>query len=333
MIIECETCHTKFKLDESRLRREGSKVRCSRCKAVFITYPPTGEAAPTEEPEVLIRESFQETVALDSPVSAPEEKVAPPEEPSREMDFEKAFDQSLGDREEFKPMAPEDLKDLFAETEEGGAPEGEVPVSRKAAGEAVAAAPKPALEKGAVLQPRRTRVSSLVVLLILLVLFAGGGAAVYFLFPQVIPDSLSFLKPAPQPATVDPGVRRLAFKAVTGSFLDAKAGSLFLIRGEVSNNYPQSRSYILVKASLLDEKGQTLRTKTAYAGNTFTDEEIKARPIQEIDKAIQNRGGQGGKNVNVAQGASVPFVLVFDSLPGNLSEFTIEAVSSSPGTK
>jgi hypothetical protein len=35
--------------------------------------------------------------------------------------------------------------------------------------------------------------------------------------------------------------------------------------------------------------------------------------------------------VNVKPHASVPFMIVFEELPENLSEFTVEAVGSAPG--
>jgi predicted Zn finger-like uncharacterized protein len=321
MIIACERCRTKFNLDASRLKRDGSKVRCSRCKAVFIAYPPHDAPAPRQGPDLPTQETFQETVALDSPVVSPDKKEPPAAGAVSEADFDKAFDESLADREGFKAVAPEDLKDLVIEREE-----------EKPTKPGVAEAPKTEKKAGAPEQ-RRKRSPWIYVLLALLLLLCGSALAVYFWYPQAIPDSLSFLRPAAKPGAVDPGFRRLAFKAVTGGFLDSKAGNLFLIRGEVSNNYPQGRSFILLKASLLDEKGQALRTRTAYAGNLLTDEEIKTRPMPEIEQAMQNRAGKDNRNVNVAPGASVPFVIVFDALPGNLSEFTIEAVSSSPATR
>jgi len=70
---------------------------------------------------------------------------------------------------------------------------------------------------------------------------------------------------------------------------------------------------------------------TAYAGNTFTEEELKTIPIEEILKAMQNRDGMARQNFNVPSGTSIPFIIVFDNLPDNLSEFVVEAVSSSPG--
>ena len=40
MVITCEECSTRFNLDESLLKQEGSRVRCCQCKHVFTAYPP-----------------------------------------------------------------------------------------------------------------------------------------------------------------------------------------------------------------------------------------------------------------------------------------------------
>ncbi len=40
MIIQCESCDTRFRLDESRIPAKGARVRCSRCKtAFFVAHP------------------------------------------------------------------------------------------------------------------------------------------------------------------------------------------------------------------------------------------------------------------------------------------------------
>lgn len=41
MIVDCERCHTRFRLDESRIPATGAKVRCSRCKAAFVVQRPS----------------------------------------------------------------------------------------------------------------------------------------------------------------------------------------------------------------------------------------------------------------------------------------------------
>jgi len=50
MIVECESCHAKFKLDDSRITEKGIKVRCSKCKHVFtVRKPPVEEEFAKEE--------------------------------------------------------------------------------------------------------------------------------------------------------------------------------------------------------------------------------------------------------------------------------------------
>lgn len=40
MIIKCERCNTGFSLDDSLIKKSGSKVRCSNCKHIFVAYAP-----------------------------------------------------------------------------------------------------------------------------------------------------------------------------------------------------------------------------------------------------------------------------------------------------
>ena len=124
------------------------------------------------------------------------------------------------------------------------------------------------------------------------------------------------------------------FPSVKGSFVDSKgSGRLFVIQGTIKNDYPKSRSFILVKGTVLDDGGRPVKMKMAYAGNAFKEPEIKVMALEEINKAMKNRFGKDRKNIDVAPGASVPFTIVFENLPDNLGEFSVEAVSSSPGSK
>lgn len=49
MIITCEKCSTSFNLDDALIKEKGTKVRCSRCKAVFTAYPKTPDELATEK--------------------------------------------------------------------------------------------------------------------------------------------------------------------------------------------------------------------------------------------------------------------------------------------
>jgi predicted Zn finger-like uncharacterized protein len=42
VVVTCEKCSTRFRLDESRIPPTGARVRCSRCKHAFLLPPPAG---------------------------------------------------------------------------------------------------------------------------------------------------------------------------------------------------------------------------------------------------------------------------------------------------
>lgn len=99
MIITCKECGTDFNLDENLLKESGSKVRCTKCKNIFVAYP---SAKKTDEPS--------ETVAGDKDKEIPsvEENTEP-----------KIDDLDLSDIENIEPYKKPtdnenqmDLKDL-----------------------------------------------------------------------------------------------------------------------------------------------------------------------------------------------------------------------------
>ncbi|NNG01870.1 MAG: hypothetical protein HKM93_20960, partial [Desulfobacteraceae bacterium] len=47
MIITCNECTTSYNLDDSLIKADGSKVRCTNCQTVFTAFPQT----PVSEPE------------------------------------------------------------------------------------------------------------------------------------------------------------------------------------------------------------------------------------------------------------------------------------------
>jgi predicted Zn finger-like uncharacterized protein len=338
MIIQCENCLTKYNLDESLLNEGGSKVRCSRCKHTFVAYPSEPVLGDLDETDFSLEDEFEETVALDSPPILRNESSGPGLDES-EIDFDKVFEESLEDQELFRHEAREDLSAPERVGQEGS--EGEAFPGLTGGAEEDHREEEPEIGGEPDLfeapfrpEPTRSRGKSriLVGILVIILILLGGAAAVIFYAPELLPDSLGILKPAKKTTVTDIGVRRLSFKDVTGSFVKSqKAGSLFVIRGLVLNDYPKSRSFILVRGSILDDKGQAVMKQVAYAGNTYTEMELQNLSTEELDKAMKNRSGMNNSNVNVAPESSVPFMIVFESLPDNLSEFTVEAASSSPG--
>jgi len=68
-----------------------------------------------------------------------------------------------------------------------------------------------------------------------------------------------------------------------------------------------------------------VRKKVAYAGVVLSEDKLNQLSLEELDSAMKNR-----QNSEIAPDQSIPFTIVFEGLPENLSEFTVEAVSSSP---
>ncbi len=63
MIVRCERCETRFKLDEARLPARGARVRCSRCKHAFFVIPPGSSR------EEFVHDVAAETAAAANPTS------------------------------------------------------------------------------------------------------------------------------------------------------------------------------------------------------------------------------------------------------------------------
>jgi predicted Zn finger-like uncharacterized protein len=92
MIIQCEQCNTKFRLDDSKVKDKGVKVRCAKCKHVF-------------------------TVKKEQPDGA------------TQADFGTMFDQAASlDQEEPSSDIGEESSELFASSQEIPAP-GPAPIS------------------------------------------------------------------------------------------------------------------------------------------------------------------------------------------------------------
>jgi len=332
MIIKCENCGTKFRLADFLLKRGGSKVRCTRCDHVFTAYPPqrisgeedddfalsldeldespNADSEPDKLEDVINSEKTEQDLGFDDfftePVDEPEEVTALPLEPEEEETVDDKIGRSVDLEEDFFSTSIEEQeKEVFGESFETDAMSG---------------------------KKMRGKSRFFTVFITIFLLFVGVSAAVFFLAPEWVQGPLSFLKSSKKQEIKDSGSSRLGFKAVTGDFVVSdKSGQLFVIRGVIVNNYPRNRSFILVRGKILDSKGKTVRNKTAYAGNTYTDQKIKRLSMDEIDAALKNRYGMGRKNLKLAPGASINFMIVFENLPENMSEFVVEAVSSIPG--
>lgn len=322
MIIQCGTCNTQFNVDEGRLRPEGSRVRCSVCKSVFVAYPTKRGGPPEEEAAPPWR------VAPDEKQRGPS---APPPEapPSREFDnlLHGIFEESL--REIRAIQTDEDVV-----SPPRRAPEPEEPLARggepKALFEDLRGSPV-VTEEPPEPPVRRGKNRVLPVVAVLLLVLVGMAAAVAIWMPEWLPRPLvAYLEGLRGKGTADPGSVGLTVETVKGAYVEGKGGGrLFAIRGMVKNEYATPRSHILLEANLLDKSGASVMKRQAYAGNVLTEEEIKTLPMEVIRQRMDNRYGTQDSNMDVPRGKSLPFVIVFENLPQDLAEFTVAPIGSS----
>jgi len=325
MIVQCEKCGTKFSLDDSLIKPNGSKVRCSLCKHVFTVFSPEEELFEEAQTVAVRRDQLEDTLTLDSsPVASAGKSL-------EEAEFEEVFEESTEDVEKFEAVSPEDLHELLKD---------EVPASEPAVREyreeetGWAAMEQERPREAVKTKTIAKRKSPILLILLLLILcIIAAGAAIYVWAPEMIPDSLSMLKSEEKKEAADLGIRRLSFQEVKGSFVESEGiGQLFVISGNVRNDYSKSRSFILIKGSILDDSGKVVKKKLVYAGNPLTEKQLETVSLEEMERAMKNRYGADRQNVDVQPGSAVPFTIVFEELPEDLGEFTVEAVRSAPGS-
>ena len=123
-----------------------------------------------------------------------------------------------------------------------------------------------------------------------------------------------------------------SLEGIKGSFIQSNSeGRLFVIKGLVTNKLPVARKSIPIMATLKNQHGIVLRKKTVYAGITFAEDKIKERSLSGIDKVLSSEPQER----EISPGQAVPFIVIFGSLPSDMSEYTVDAVSPyvEPGTK
>jgi len=348
MIIECEKCHTTFNLDKDLLEESGSKVRCSICKNVFTAFPPK------EGPEVeeVSAKKIEEAGAI------------PPEETAKKEDLISDHDKTIatealegieqGEEEEgIEAISFEDISqlnsDLIKEQEEE-----EIDIDKAMAraskaekkilarekgkkGEDIEEAEKPAKPKPPI--KKRHRSAAWITILLIVLILVGAAAALYVFKPDLLLEYFpSFKKSLPKEQVLDMGNQRLSIQRdpadLKGSFVDSqKAGKLFVIKGSITNNYPDKRNFIRIRSNILDSKGKVVKSMTAYAGNTISDKELLFLSMVEINNRLMNKFGKDKVNTNILPNSSIPFMIIFSDLPKDISEFTVESISSFPAKK
>jgi len=246
-----------------------------------------------EEAEIDIKEEPVDSVLLDDISDKPE-----PDEPFETEDIEREFEIEDTDQEDLTDEEVADMQPMVAKV-------------------------RPAEKK---------RISKPLLVLLILVLLGGGCYGTYVLLDFMnikIPFISDYLNPQDSDTA---GNLMIGTLDVDSRFvINAKAGKLFVITGQIKNGYSDVRSYIRVIGKLYTKGKVLAQTETVFCGNVLSDIELSNMEVAAIKERLSNRLGDNKSNMQVKPGQELPFMIIFATLPDNLEEFAIEVAGSTPG--
>ena len=173
---------------------------------------------------------------------------------------------------------------------------------------------------------RRRQSSTLSILIgVITVLVLGVLGYVAYTFIGGNPSSLSIFGKGSAP--IEDG--RITVQNVKAYFIPtAAAGELLVITGDVLNGYTKPRAALQVKGMIFGANNQAVATKTAYAGNQLTREQLTEMPAEKIEAAMNNQFGDSLTNLEVQPGKTIPFTIIIINPPKDGNEFGVEPVGS-----
>jgi hypothetical protein len=151
----------------------------------------------------------------------------------------------------------------------------------------------------------------LLILLIVTLLGAGG----YFAYPKI----LEIINPqGEQPVgTLTPD------KIQVRSLTREDGNLVYTVRGIVRNDSSGSVGMIQVEAQFRNTGGTVVAKSTAYCGNIFDDKQIVSGDLGKTLADLQNELGQSLSNSGIQPGQDVPFLIVLENPPADVSKVTV----------
>jgi len=296
MVVTCEKCHTRFLLDEDRIKGARVKARCSRCQHVFWVEgegePPGGEA---EEQEEIAgagarppgRRRLEEDMEPLQALGEPEEEAEPPKKaPSSTLPKPSIFFTTPAKRSPKRWINTLTLGLL------GGLLVGGVVM----------------WFWGFTWVARHLK-------------FKGKPLAPLAKVTETAKVETLSPPPAPPAAAGDlQGLEIFNQEERYRGLVNKKGGQLLLIQGKVRNSSTQPRGPIQLKAVLTDPQHKNVSEQDFYAGTVIFDDELQILDPEEINRWLNTPGGRAQKKI-LEPGETQTFMVVFFGAPQNLSGY------------
>ncbi len=359
MIVICDKCNTKYKLDDANITEEGIKVRCSKCGNTFIvkkpkpediqkigqpqqsTWATQQELSINNDLDKVINETIHD-INSNQPKPADagiefdwsalnenkedklqtEEPPPPPPfewKPDQQEITEKNIEQQTKTLETSKEPVHADNQQVNS-TFNYNEPTISSPTVENVIKESIKQA-----RSGYALGTVTAFIKKSVILVVVVAALAIGGYFAYIYKTQlsvignnVYAAILKYIAPNKQ---INIGVSVSESRGYF--FKNIRNQQLFVIDGNVTNITEHPVSFIKLGADIFDNNNNIISSKTFFAGNILTDEELRTYTSDQINSILNNEMGQSLKNFNIPPKTSIPFMVVFFDVPDNLSSFTV----------
>jgi predicted Zn finger-like uncharacterized protein len=288
MVVECESCRSRFRLNESLLEESKAvRFRCRKCGGSIMVRNP--HAPPVIPDSAVSPENADPPTASDIPSVVRPEIVQPP---PRAIPVSSTTVPRMEDLVLLPPG--KDVVRLKAPT----------PLKRS---------------------PGRTILVAGLSILLLAggVLYLGTTDAGQELLGRWFPSWGSALQAS---AAGRPAYDVREMKSAAND--KALAGNLFVVSGTVVNVGKGISHGIQMRAVLLGEDNQVLMENSSLAGNLIDDSTLPHMKRDSIEGYLKMEHKEEGENRDIPPGKSLPFMVVFFDPPGKIGFFTVRAVDA-----
>lgn len=160
------------------------------------------------------------------------------------------------------------------------------------------------------IKPERSWLTYIVAVLVVVLLSGTGVGLIWWQKTKLLETEGSF-----------------GLSAVKTDFFESKTlEKVFVVKGNVVNGYRVPKSFIKIKATIRSKDNKVLSTKLVFAGNVFSQSEIKELTYPEIEKGLNNKMGKSMMNVDIPPGKSLPFMVIFDKVPQEAANIEVESL-------
>ncbi len=288
MEVQCPQCQSKFQLPDAVVR-PNVKLRCSVCQHIFRYQEPSSAGADT-----------------------------------------------------FSSAAPQEAPSSFAENSFSGMEGGAQQTSSGSHGGGNTGGgglddfsldgPAPSLDKD---PPEGKKKSKLFLILMILLLCAAGAGGGWWYMEMYKPEAEQAAQGAGQGSSLTSedasaaSVSKITMHGVRQYYVkNEKVGSIFVVEGVVTNEFPVAKDLIEVEGALYDANKAVLVSKKQWAGTTPSLFQLQVLGEEELESFLNNEIEILTKNTNVPPQGEVPFMVVFYNPPANVAEFGVRVISS-----